>query len=288
MSNALREMPALASLYLKAVRKKNNKNSSLETPLPALEVTLDNQRINLKHLQRYCGLCGFPQGKDLPPTYLQILSFPLQMHLLTNPKMPYAVMGLVHLENRVDVLAPLVFEDGIVNFRVFIGEQRLTSAGLVFEVIAEAKDSKGECVWRASAGLLHRCKTGIEKPERKDIKPLGTNKRQWSLAGNIGRRYGTLSKDMNPIHLFGVTAKLFGFKRHIAHGLFINAKATANMTGMVPPAPYSIATEFKRPLFIPAKPVLYQGNDQHDLKLELWSQDHKNLHMAVRIHPITA
>src|SRR3546814_15954009 len=40
-----------------------------------------------------------------------------------------------------------------------------------------------------------------------------------TAAADTGRRYAKVGKDFNPIHLTPFTARLFGFKRHIAHGM---------------------------------------------------------------------
>jgi hypothetical protein len=49
----------------------------------------------------------------------------------------------------------------------------------------------------------------------------------WRLAGNLGRRYGAVSGDRNPIHLYPVTAKAFGFPTNIAHGMWTKARSLA-------------------------------------------------------------
>lgn len=49
----------------------------------------------------------------------------------------------------------------------------------------------------------------------------------WQLGSDVGRRYGLLNGDLNPIHLHAVTARLFGFRRPIAHALFLTGRAEA-------------------------------------------------------------
>ncbi|WP_258038084.1 MaoC/PaaZ C-terminal domain-containing protein, partial [Streptomyces sp. SM5] len=50
---------------------------------------------------------------------------------------------------------------------------------------------------------------------------------EWRLPGDLGRRYGAVSGDRNPIHLHPLTARLFGFPRHIAHGMWTVARCLA-------------------------------------------------------------
>jgi acyl dehydratase len=49
----------------------------------------------------------------------------------------------------------------------------------------------------------------------------------WQLGGDVGRRYGLLTGDLNPIHLHPLLSALFGFKRPIAHALFLVARSEA-------------------------------------------------------------
>ena len=53
---------------------------------------------------------------------------------------------------------------------------------------------------------------------------------------DIGRRYGAVSGDRNPIHLYPLTARLFGFRRAIAHGMWTKARCLAALEGRLPEA----------------------------------------------------
>lgn len=51
----------------------------------------------------------------------------------------------------------------------------------------------------------------------------------WTLPGDTGRRFGALTGDRNPIHLFPFTAQLFGFKKPIAHALYLVARLEVSL-----------------------------------------------------------
>ena len=55
--------------------------------------------------------------------------------------------------------------------------------------------------------------------------PVGTIR--WRVPDDIGRRYAKVSGDVNPIHMSSLTAKALGFKRAIAHGMWVKAHALA-------------------------------------------------------------
>lgn len=49
--------------------------------------------------------------------------------------------------------------------------------------------------------------------------------KEWSFPGNRGIEYAKVVNDWNPIHLTPWTAKLFGFPRAIAHGMYVTTRA---------------------------------------------------------------
>ena len=71
------------------------------------------------------------------------------------------------------------------------------------------------------------------------------------MPGDIGRRYGAVSGDRNPIHLHRLTARVFGFPRAIAHGMWTKARCLAALDEQLP-GRLTISVSFRRPLVIPA------------------------------------
>ena len=74
----------------------------------------------------------------------------------------------------------------------------------------------------------------------------------WKLPGNLGREYAAVSGDHNPIHLYPLSAKAFGFKRQIAHGMWTKARSVAAFANRLPDAA-TVEVEFKKPVFLPGK-----------------------------------
>jgi acyl dehydratase len=60
-----------------------------------------------------------------------------------------------------------------------------------------------------------------------------------------------MSGDRNPIHLADLTARPFGFRRHIAHGMWTQARAIAEIENRLP-ASFWVDVAFKRPIALPA------------------------------------
>lgn len=49
------------------------------------------------------------------------------------------------------------------------------------------------------------------------------------LPANAGRAFGALTGDRNPIHMHALTSQLFGFKKPIAHAMYIVSRLEAEL-----------------------------------------------------------
>ena len=65
----------------------------------------------------------------------------------------------------------------------------------------------------------------MHKPDQPDATPDLTA--TWSLPEDLGRRFAKVAGDRNPIHMYWWTARLFGFRRPIIHGMWTLARCMA-------------------------------------------------------------
>ncbi len=77
------------------------------------------------------------------------------------------------------------------------------------------------------------------------------DRRSSRVPADIGRRYAAVSGDRNPIHLSKLTARLFGFPRAIAHGMWLAARTLAVLEGRLPDAG-TVDVAFKAPVLLPS------------------------------------
>ena len=141
-----------------------------------------------------------------------------------------------------------------------MGETRRVSLGIEFDLITEFLDD-GEKAWVATTTILTRVK-GVRLPKLKNQAvqaPLDASQSQYvplSVRENQGRLYAKVSNDYNPIHLFAQTAKLFGFSKAIAHGMWTAAKTLSMLEPQIGPAATRFDVRFKQPVFLPSKTTL--------------------------------
>jgi acyl dehydratase len=93
-----------------------------------------------------------------------------------------------------------------------------------------------------------------ERAPRAEEAPLPSAERlTLHLPPDLGRRYGAIAGDRNPIHLYPWSARLFGFKRPIMHGMWTLARALRASGGEAPPATGELRVQFRRPVSLPSE-----------------------------------
>ncbi|WP_194791715.1 MaoC family dehydratase [Pseudomonas sp. UFMG81] len=240
-----------ASLYLRALRKRRISGSRL--PEQGLRCFL---RVDTGNLAAYRRLCHFADDGRLPGTYPHIMAFALQLQLLTAHGFPFPLLGMVHLHNRIDVLRPLGGIDGL-RFSVHAENLKPHEKGGTFDLITEAEDGLG-LLWRENSRMLVRgLKLEGNRHAATESEPAEMPEAtRWYADSDIGRRYARVCGDYNPIHLSAVSARLFGFPKAIAHGMWSKAMALAALQGHLPKAGYSFEVDFRKPVRLPSEVVL--------------------------------
>jgi acyl dehydratase len=214
-----------------------------------------------------------------------MLAFPLSMQLMTDASFPFPVIGLVHINNRIELLRP-IRDDERLTVSVRTENLRPHPKGKEFHVLAQAAVDS-EVVWRSDSTYLRKGGGSGEKgdgkreegPEPADPSAL------WDVPDDIGRRYAKVSGDSNPIHLRRSTAMAFGMPRPIAHGMWTKARCLAALEGELPHS-FAVDVAFKLPVFLPAK-VAFRTWEEGTAR-ELSLRDHKSgkPHITGKVDPL--
>ncbi|MEA1028850.1 acyl dehydratase [Pseudomonas sp. Fig-3] len=243
--------PGMSSLYVKAATRRKVTGKTLPQDGLRQVIQVDPQR-----LAAYRKVCGFAENGLLPPTYPHVLAFALQMQLLTARDFPFPLLGLIHLSNRIRLLRPM---GGVSQVQARVNVQNLQAhpKGAVFDLVTRIDDQLGP-LWEAESQML--CKgvqldgALVEEPLQ-EIQAL-TEVAHWTAPADIGRQYAKVSGDYNPIHLSGLSARLFGFPTAIAHGLWNKARTLAALDEHLPDANVEIDVTFKKPVRLPSEVTL--------------------------------
>ncbi|MDQ0697949.1 acyl dehydratase [Streptomyces sp. W4I9-2] len=230
-------------------------------------------------LAAYGRICGFTESGPLPLTYPHVLAFPLTMRLMTGPAFPLPVLGLVHTWIEITPQRAVASAEPL-ELTVYAQQLAPHRRGAEVTMATEARVG-GELVWESRSGYLSRHRQATPDGTTPDgTTPDGTTpvratperatgvrgagpvtavppaagglpaRAEWRLPSDLGRRYGAVSGDRNPIHLHPLTARLFGFPRAIAHGMWTVARCLAEAGD--PSSIRSVRAGFRAPVLLPA------------------------------------
>lgn len=217
----------------------------------ALSFTRDGVAVVREHVAAYARVCGFPAKDTVPLPYPHVLAFPLHMAAMTSPDFPFPAIGTVHVANTITSHRPVRVGETL-SVAVRVSAPRPHRSGQVVDFLAEVR-SGGELVWESTSTYLRRGRPSGDAPKEaswaEDVDvPTGTI--EWRLPGDLGRRYGAVSGDRNPIHLHPLTAKAFGFPRQIAHGMWSLARCVAALENRLPET-VTVDVVFRKPILLP-------------------------------------
>jgi acyl dehydratase len=227
--------------------------------IPALEARLAPRVADPAHLDAYRELCGFEPDERLPVTYPHVLAGAMHLALLTSAAFPLRPLGLVHLRNRIEA-ARAIGQLEPLDLRCRVGGHRDAERGQEFDLVTEAR-AGGRLAWQETSTLLAR-RSGPRTPRPALVAvPAATAPRdatavELQLAADLGRRYARVSGDYNPIHLGRATARLFGFRRAIIHGMWSLARIAAELQPRVSGGATVLDVAFKLPVELPARVTL--------------------------------
>eukprot|EP00198_Chlamydomonas_reinhardtii_P008742 XP_001698079.1 predicted protein [Chlamydomonas reinhardtii] len=281
--------PGLLWLYLQAIaavaKGTPRKGRDAAAGSKAIQVALSRPcHFGHSRLRRYLALAGFSEGTAgaVPLMYPVVEGFRLVIQCMVLPAFPFNVLGSVLARTRVVALRRVGAEEKLTySCRLEPGYRTTAKGDTEVDFVLECRGAAAPAAGGAAAApgaagsaLVWRCVTTalILSPRRsKGPKPAAGQEPAgaaaaaaplpapavidtWRLGSDTGRRYGALNGDLNPIHLHALTSSLFGFKRPIAHALFLTGRAEASLrkAGLQPRYPVVLSAEFKRPTLLPA------------------------------------
>jgi acyl dehydratase len=242
--------PNLAVLLARAAATSIGRSGTLVD----VEVRRPDVRVERTELAAYDSVCGFALRDELPATYLHVLLFPLQVALMVDRSFPLGLPGLVHVRNRIVAHRP-VDAGEVLSLGTSAQALRPHPKGAQVDLVGEVRVGQ-ELVWEGVSTYLARGATAageVEPETRPDVElaPDAPVNAVWHVPADMGRRYASVSGDVNPMHLSSLAAKAFGFPRALAHGMWTQARVLAALEPQLPVA-YAVDVAFSQPLLLPA------------------------------------
>ncbi len=251
MLKELRKKPNPGKLLFTALRptasRKPASTGAMVGDVRLREATQDREK-----LRAYQEVCGFAPSETVPATWLHVQSFPLQTELMSGRDWPFPALGTVHLANQMKMIRPVTVDETL-DIEVRASHLNPHEKGTTFHLLSFIRID-GELVWNNHSVYLvpgYRV-PGANVPVDRQELPEVESGETWELPADLGRRYAKASGDYNPIHLHPATAKLFGFRTTIVHGMWTHARALAAMEAQLPEA-YEARVQFIKPIELPGR-----------------------------------
>jgi acyl dehydratase len=287
--------------------------------VPDKALTLAGARLDSERLAAYARVCAFTLRDTLPVTAPHLLAFPLHMALMNDGSFPFPAVGLVHVSNRIAVhraigveepldlhvhataLEPhtkgrtftivteirvdgqLVWDERSTMLRRGSGANTISGSGSGSGSGSDSdSDSGSGGSGSGSGGSDPGTGSGADatlaqrSASASELLPATT---QWSLPDDLGRRYASVSGDRNPIHMHALSARLFGFPRAIAHGMWTKARCLAALDSSLPDV-YTVEVAFRKPILLPGKVSFAEQRDGESTSFAVRStKDQTTIHL---------
>jgi len=248
-TRTLDSSPRILPLYARAAAATVVRRGSGEIPTD-LVLELPDVATDPAHLAAYAKVCRFRLRDELPATYLHVVAFPLHLALMSDGRFPFGAVGLIHVGNRIVQHRPVRLDERLA-MRVHATALEPHARGRAFTIVSEAR-AGDQVVWTDETTILKReAKNGDRGPRSEAPPAPPAESARWRVPGDLGRRYASVSGDRNPIHMHDVPAKLLGFPRTIAHGMWTKARCLAALESRLPRA-YAVEARFRTPVLLPS------------------------------------
>lgn len=265
--SAAAHLRAMTRLALRALRSRDPAHPPPLSPRrkPAVErrgVVPDPARVAAYLRATDGGRIPAYQGAEavVPPTYCATWEAAAVLELLAELDAPLPLGGVVHLESELIPLRLLRPGDR-VRSRVELERSESTPRGVRLTVSTRAWNGADHlCAQGSSLFLVRSREPTPPKPAAEVREEDGGGWEElahWRLRSGAGRRYARASGDYNPIHLWGWTARPFGYRRPILHGFctqgMVAHALVEHLLGGDPAALRRLRVAFRAPLLLPAR-----------------------------------
>ena len=226
-----------------------------------LAVTVGGLRTTRSELRSYNTLVGAAGSVDtIPVLFPHVMLSSTQIRLMSLSSFPYSILGAVHYRNRILQHATMWLDDTYVG-TVTLRPVRLLEKGVEWEMFSTiCVEGSSRVVWEELSVFYAkgRFTKTPSLPSAPLLVPLSkttdretTRTHEWRIPHSMGRAFGILTGDINPIHMHWSFAKLFGLPSDVAHGMC----ALGNLVHALEPSitessslPVEVQCAFKGPL----------------------------------------
>jgi acyl dehydratase len=281
-------LPNPLPLYLKAL--KSRPGISDGDKLAATRIDWPGFTFDEAAVTAYADACQCPLESGQIPLFFPHSYFgPLHLLMLTDEHFPLKVIGGVHQRNHLIQHVPLIVGRRY-DAAIYLTSLRRSRQGLEVDFRTEVRVGE-QLHWESLTTFLFRQQCSKEDPQSSlalivdnivEPRLLDT----FPVPANTGKRFGRITRDINPIHMSKWLAKLFGFKRDLCHGMWALGRSLPLVENEAVKAGQSI--DYAKPVRsdVAFKGPLYIGQDVAIKMAAINTATHRDQHTTSPTKPI--
>lgn len=214
-----------------------------------------------QHVNQYRELTGLQAAEPsvVPMLYAHSFLGPLHLQMLTDSAVPVSVLGSVHSRNHILQYQPLRTSDEL-DVQLCLRPGRRRKQGYELDLTTDIRVDE-TLIWTSVSAFLVKMKKpksdaelDLESVLASSIANIAGERHTmgtFAVPPSTGKRFGLLTRDVNPIHTSYLAAKAFGFERDLAHGMWGMARALPLLDATLDmSAPVRLDCAFKGPLYM--------------------------------------
>jgi acyl dehydratase len=217
---------------------------------PSIVVSWTPHQVDRRHLDTFLGLTGLGASGHLPLLFPHVLSFHLQMTILTHPMFPVPIWGALQIRNHL-LQHRRIATGEVLDLETRVAGQRFLGKGAEVDLYSTVR-SGAEVVWESLNTFYYRGRfgpPGEASPLARSPEGAREVYARWRMPSGTGRRFGGLTGDYNGIHLWSWYARLFGFKGAFLHPQLSLGLCMAHLTGREDPEGQRLDAWLKGPVY---------------------------------------
>jgi acyl dehydratase len=217
---------------------------------PSIVVSWRRHQVDRRHLDTFLGLTGLGANGHLPLLFPHVVSFPLQMTILTHPMFPVPIWGALQIRNHL-LQHRRIATGEVLDLETRVAGQRFLGKGAEVDLYSTVR-SGAEVVWESLNTFYYRGRFGPPgevSPLARSPEGAGEVYARWRMPSGTGRRFGGLTGDYNGIHLSSWYARLFGFKGAFLHPQLSLGLCMAHLAGREDPEGQRLDAWLKGPVY---------------------------------------
>jgi len=186
---------------------------------PEISARWTGHRADSRDLAEFRRIAGLgPDDGRLPLLYPHTFGFRLIMAILTHPRFPVPIWGVLQIRNHMEQLRPIA-ADATLDFETRVMHGRVVAKGAEFDLHTTVHVA-GELAWQSDLTFFTRGRFGDPEPAApltRSPTGFGEPVAEWTLSDTDHFRFGRFTGDYNGIHLWDWYARRMGFRRALYH-----------------------------------------------------------------------